>query len=91
MRTLVRQLLDEQISRRSFVKEMAALGVTVSSAQALMGSLTMASAAEAGEEVAVRQVTGNGGDLMMETLIEAGVECIFHGCGAGTTLYLMPS
>ena len=84
MRTLVRQLLDEQISRRSFVKEMAALGVTVSSAQALMGSLTMASAAEAGEEVAVRQVTGNGGDLIMETLIEAGVECIFHGCGAGT-------
>ena len=53
MRTLVRKLLDEQISRRGFVKEMAALGVTVSSAQALMGSLSTASADEAGDEVAV--------------------------------------
>lgn len=84
MRTLVRKLLDEQISRRGFVKEMAALGVTVSSAQALMGSLSTASADEAGDEVAVREVTGNGGDLIMETLIEADVEYIFHGCGAGT-------
>ncbi|MEC7804654.1 MAG: twin-arginine translocation signal domain-containing protein, partial [Pseudomonadota bacterium] len=83
MRTLVRKLLDEQISRRGFVKEMAALGVTVSSAQALMGSLSTASADEAGDEVAVREVTGNGGDLIMETLIEADVEYIFHGCGAG--------
>ena len=59
MRTLVRQLLDEQISRRGFVKELAALGVTASAAQALLGSITTASAADAPEAGAVRTVTGN--------------------------------
>lgn len=84
MRVLVRKLLDDQISRRDFVREIVALGVTVSSAEALLGSVSVAAAAETAGSGSFRQVTGNGADVMVETLLEADVEYIFHGCGAGT-------
>jgi thiamine pyrophosphate-dependent acetolactate synthase large subunit-like protein len=83
MRTLVKQFLDNQISRRGFMKGMAALGVSLSSAKALLGSVD-AYAAEPGEGQGAREVTGNGSDLLMESLIDADVKYIFHGCGGGT-------
>ncbi len=84
MRKLVRQLLDNQISRRGFVQEMVVLGVSLSSAQALVNSIADASAAETGEVEPAREVTGNGADLLMESLLEADVKYIFHGNGGGT-------
>ena len=89
MKTLVKKFLDNQISRRDFVKGVAALGVSLSSAQALLGSISDSSAYAAegvGAQVS-REVTGNGSDLMMESLMDADVKYIFHGCGGGTNRF----
>jgi thiamine pyrophosphate-dependent acetolactate synthase large subunit-like protein len=83
MRTLVKQLLDQDISRRGFVKELAALGVSLSSAQALLNSISPAVAAETTEAGLAKEVTGNGPELLAESLMAAGVTNIFHGCGGG--------
>ena len=47
MRTLVKQFLDSDISRRGFMREMATLGVSLASAEALLNSISDANAAEA--------------------------------------------
>ena len=83
MRTLVKQLLDQDISRRGFVKELAALGVSLSSAQALLNSISPAAAAETAAVDSVKEVTGNGPELLAESLMAAGVTNVFHGCGGG--------
>jgi len=87
MKALVRQFLDDQISRRGFVKEMMALGVSVASAQALMESISVAGAADAIDAETIREVTGNGSDILIDTLLEANVKYVFHGCGAGTNRF----
>jgi hypothetical protein len=89
MRSLVKKFLDSQISRRDFVKGVAALGVSLSSAKALLGSISDSSAyaAEGVEAQVSREVTGNGSDLLMESLIDADVKYIFHGCGGGTNRF----
>ena len=87
MKTLVRQFLDDQISRRGFVKEMMLLGVSLSSAQALLSSISDASAQDLAAGDAVREVTGNGSDVLIDTLLEANVKYVFHGCGAGTNRF----
>jgi acetolactate synthase-1/2/3 large subunit len=82
MRTLVKLLLDDKLSRRDFVKELTALGVGVTSAQALLNSIIPEAHAAKGEKTyAGREVTGNGSDLLIESLLEAGVTNIFHGNG----------
>lgn len=87
MKTLIRQFLDDQISRRGFVKEMMMLGVSMSSAQALLSNISEASARDLAAGEAIREVTGNGSDVLIDTLIEANVKCVFHGCGAGTNRF----
>jgi len=88
MRTLVRKFLDSDISRRSFVREITALGVTTASAKALLTAVSEANAAERSDSSSkLREVTGNGSDFLFETLIEAGVENFFHGAGAGTNRF----
>ncbi len=87
MRTLVKQLLDNQISRRGFMQELSALGVSLSSAQALFSLVSEANAQEAATEGGAREVTGSGSDILMETLLEAGVKYVFNGAGAGTNRF----
>jgi len=82
MRALVKRFLDNDISRRHFLMEMTSLGVALASAEALVDSLWGSLAAEAAESS--REVTGNGADILMETFLESGVDCIFHGNGGGT-------
>jgi thiamine pyrophosphate-dependent acetolactate synthase large subunit-like protein len=84
MRRLYKLLLDESISRREFVQELSALGVTLASANALVaGMVSDASAAEPDAIERGREVTGNGADLLAESLLDADVKYIFHGCGGG--------
>ncbi|MDP6435936.1 MAG: thiamine pyrophosphate-binding protein [Gammaproteobacteria bacterium] len=85
MRRLYKLLVDNQISRREFVREVTALGVTVASANALVaGALSDATAAETGDSAdQAREVSGLGSDLLAESLLEADVNYIFHGCGGG--------
>jgi len=66
------------------MQQLAALGVSVASAQALLSSISDASAEEVGSEAtAARVVAGNGSDLLFDTLLDANVKYIFHGCGGG--------
>ena len=91
MRTLIRQYLDENLGRREFLRELAALGVSLSSAQMLLSSLSTAEADELSDEKIDEQVarvfSGNGTELLFETLEEAGVKYVFHGCGGGTNRF----
>ncbi len=83
MRTLYKQLLDGQISRRDFAKELAVLGVSVGSVSSLLASVANAAVAENDAAKPGRTVTGNGSDLLAESLLDADVEYFFHGCGGG--------
>jgi thiamine pyrophosphate-dependent acetolactate synthase large subunit-like protein len=74
--------LDNELSRRGFMQQLAALGVSVTSAQALLSSVSDAAADEVGGEAA-KVVNGNGSDLLFDTLLDANVKYIFHGCGGG--------
>ena len=91
MRALIRQYLDEGLSRREFLRELGTLGVTVASAQTLLASLSDAQADELSDADIDAQVarvfTGNGTELLFETLEEAGVKYVFHGCGGGTNRF----
>jgi len=83
MRALVRQYMDNELSRRGFLQQLAALGVSLASAEALVASIGDAGAAEMEAEAASRVVTGNGSDLLFDTLLGADVKYVFHGCGGG--------
>jgi thiamine pyrophosphate-dependent acetolactate synthase large subunit-like protein len=88
MRKLVRQYLDNELSRRGFMQQLAALGVSATSAQALLSSISDAAAEEADQAAsAARVVSGNGSDLMFDTFLDADVKYIFHGCGGGTNRF----
>jgi thiamine pyrophosphate-dependent acetolactate synthase large subunit-like protein len=91
MRKLIRQYLDEDLNRRDFLRELGVLGVSVGSAQALLASLSPAAAEELSDaqidEKVARVFNGNGTELLFETLEEAGVKYIFHGCGGGTNRF----
>ncbi|MGI9307707.1 MAG: thiamine pyrophosphate-binding protein [Gammaproteobacteria bacterium] len=80
MRRLYKQLLDGDISRRDFIQQLAVLGVSASAAGSLA---TSAAAAETEAEAIGRIVTGNGADLLAESLKDAKVKYFFHGCGGG--------
>ncbi|MBM4196906.1 MAG: thiamine pyrophosphate-binding protein [Gammaproteobacteria bacterium] len=85
MRRLYKLLLDEKISRRDFMQELSALGVTLASANALLAGATDTAAAAG--PVTGRSFTGNGADLLAESLLDADVKYIFHGCGGGTNRF----
>ncbi len=65
------------------MQQLAALGVSLASAEALIASISDADAAETDAVAAARVVTGNGSDLLFDTLIGADVKYVFHGCGGG--------
>ncbi len=83
MRTLYKQFLDGEISRREFLQELAILGVSASAASSILPGAASAEEADEGSAQRSRMVTGNGSDLLAESLIDADVEYIFHGCGGG--------
>lgn len=83
MRALVRKYLDNELSRRGFLQQLVALGVSLASAEALVASISDAGAAETEAAAASRIVTGTGADLLFETLLGADVKYVFHGCGGG--------
>jgi thiamine pyrophosphate-dependent acetolactate synthase large subunit-like protein len=91
MRALIRQYLDEQLSRRGFINKLGGLGVSLASAEMLIASLSDAQAETVSDEdldeTLSRVFKGNGTEMIFETLQEAGVKYIFHGCGGGTNRF----
>lgn len=86
MRELVREFLNRDLSRRGFLKAMAAAGFTATAAESVLNSLVPVAQAADGAAVArsyLKMTEGNGGVLMAEQLMAAGVEYLFVGNGSG--------
>jgi benzoylformate decarboxylase len=87
MKDLIKQYLDQGLSRRQLVSGLSALGMSTVAAKAMAQNLTPAaqSAAPAAEAApaAIREVEGNGGRLFVEQLKAAGVEHIFFNPSTG--------
>lgn len=85
MKDLIKQYLDQGISRRRLMSRLSALGVGSVAAKAIVQSLgsvvTPAEAATPG--TAMREVTGTGGALFVQQLKAAGVEFIFFNPSTG--------
>jgi hypothetical protein len=82
MRELVKQLLDQELSRRDFGKAMAALGFSTAAAQSVLQSV--ATAADP-ESMAAYEFTGNGGEIVAECLRAADIEYVFDTNSTGQT------
>jgi benzoylformate decarboxylase len=85
MRELVAQLLDNRLSRRGFIKSMAAAGFTVAAAEGIIDELEAAELPGDVDVGAYRTFTGNGGELWIEQLKASGVEYLFTNPGSTET------
>src|SRR6202044_259755 len=87
MKHLIKQYLDQGLSRRKLVSGLSALGMSTVAAKAMAQNLSPAaqSTAPAAEAApaAIREVEGNGGKLFVEQLKAAGVEHIFFNPSTG--------
>src|SRR5215469_5772336 len=80
MKELIRQYLDDGVSRRQLMTGLSALGMSTVGANAMAQALTPAAAAPPG---AVREVQGTGGALFVAQLKAAGVKYIFFNPSTG--------
>src|SRR5579862_9189813 len=87
MKDLIKQYLDQGLSRRKLVSGLSALGMSSVAAKAMAQNLTpaaqSAAPAAAAAPAAIREVEGNGGKLFVEQLKAAGVEHIFFNPSTG--------
>src|SRR5580704_10914678 len=87
MKDLIKQYLDQGLSRRQLISGLSALGMSSMAAKAMAQNLSPAaqSAAPVAEAApaAIREVEGNGGKLFVEQLKSAGVEHIFFNPSTG--------
>lgn len=83
MRQLVKELLNSNLTRRGFLTSMVAAGYSITAAKSALQSVApFANETEVPAEL-TRTVTGTGGDLLAEQLIEAGARFMFVSNGSG--------
>jgi len=82
MRELIAQLLDNRLSRRGFMKSMAAAGFTATAIEGIIDELEAAELPAADGGSNMRTVTGSGGELWIEQLKASGVEYLFTNPGS---------
>jgi benzoylformate decarboxylase len=78
VRTLLKRLLDHEISRREFGQSMLALGFSAATVRAALGSAGQAAADSDGTEF-----VGTGGEVLAECLRAAGVRYVFNSNSTG--------
>jgi acetolactate synthase I/II/III large subunit len=85
MKELIKQYLDEGISRRKLMTGLTAAGLTTVAAKSMAQSLAPFGAAQAQTAGggAMREVTGNGGALFVQQLKAAGVKYVFFNPSTG--------
>jgi benzoylformate decarboxylase len=84
MKELVKQYLDQGISRRTLMANLSAAGLSAVAANTVAQALAPVSAqAAAASPGAVRDVTGTGGRLYLQQLKAAGVEYYFFNPSTG--------
>lgn len=82
MRTIISNYLNKTISRRGFIKNMAASGFSIASANSALGSLeTLREENSLGQDE-YRSIAGTGGDLLVQQIKEAGVKYVFTNTGS---------
>ena len=84
MKELIRQYLDDGVSRRQLMTGLSALGMSTAAATAMAQSLSPVSAGPPnGGRNAVRDVQGTGGALFVAQLKAAGVKYVFFNPSTG--------
>ena len=85
MKDLIKQYLEQGISRRTLMRGLGAAGLTGGVAKSIIDSLsvTPAMAQEAAATGAVREMRGTGGMLYMQQLRAAGVKYVFFNPSTG--------
>ena len=91
MKELIKQYLDQGLSRRKLVSGLSALGMSTVAAKAVAQNLAplgpgggkTAVPATAAAPAAIREFEGNGGKLFVEQLKSAGVKYIFFNPSTG--------
>lgn len=78
MRTLLKRLLDHEISRREFGRSMVALGFSAATVRTALASVADAAAGADGTEF-----VGTGGEVLAECLRAAGVRYVFNSNSTG--------
>ncbi len=80
MKELIKQYLDDGVSRRELMTGLSALGMSTVAANAMAQSLSPAASAPAS---AMREVQGSGGVLFVAQLKAAGVKYVFFNPSTG--------
>jgi thiamine pyrophosphate-dependent acetolactate synthase large subunit-like protein len=75
--------LRQDLSRRGFIKAMAAAGFTMAAAESVLTSLAPVAYADTAGKDYVKPFEGTGGDLLAEQLLQTGTEYLFVGNGSG--------
>ena len=85
MKALIKQYLDQGLSRRQLVSGLSAIGMSAVAAKAVAQNLAPfgQGAANTATPAGIREVEGNGGKLFVEQLKSAGVEYIFFNPSTG--------
>src|SRR5579862_1588861 len=85
MKELIKQYLDQGMSRRQLVSGLSALGMSTVAAKAVAQNLAPVGQGvpPAAAPAAIREIEGNGGALFVAQLKAAGVEHIFFNPSTG--------
>jgi thiamine pyrophosphate-dependent acetolactate synthase large subunit-like protein len=83
MRNLVKGYLDQDLSRRGFLKAMTAAGFTIAAAESVLQNLIPVAHADTAGKDYWKPFEGNGGAMLAEQLLQTGNEYLFVGNGSG--------
>jgi thiamine pyrophosphate-dependent acetolactate synthase large subunit-like protein len=90
MRELVKKLLDQELSRRDFGRQMLAVGFSSAAVESVLSSVAVAGGHSGVTETAAPSAldfTGNGGEVVAELLKAAGVEYVFDTNSTGQATF----
>ncbi len=83
MQQLIKRFLDKDLTRRGLSRELASVGLTAVAAQSLLKTLDATETAGSSLSVpGTRELTGSGGELVMEQAKAAGSEYLFTNPGS---------
>lgn len=83
MQELVRDLVQRKLTRRGFLGGMMAAGYTAASARSALASVSPFVQGGTAAEPLTRMMTGTGGELLVEQIVEAGARYMFVTNGSG--------
>ena len=83
MQNLIQQFLKKELTRRGLTRELGAVGLTAAAAQSLLRTLDATETTGSGLGVpGSKEMTGSGGELVMEQAKAAGSEYLFTNPGS---------